>query len=214
MRNILSYILIIVFAILSAFQLPDAVALVCKRWQIYIPLFCGVVGNAVLSFIPIFSKNKEHLMVLSHELTHWAVSLLFFRKIHTLNVGENSGYITHSGGKFGDIFISLSPYCFPILTFFLLLFRLIIAKDSLVGFDIFVGLTLGFHIGCFASQMSIHQSDISSHGIPKSYMFIVASWIFFTLVILFSIRYNIMTSLKMICTGYWGTLTAFWDMIV
>ena len=214
MRNVLAYILIIVFAVLSAFQIPDAVAMVCKKWQIFIPILCGMAGNAVLSFIPVFSKNKEHMRVLSHELTHWVVSLMFFRKIHTLNVGVSSGYITHSSGKFGDIFISLSPYCFPILTFFLLLFRLIIAKDCLVGFDVFVGLTLGFHIGCFASQMGPHQTDITNHGVVKSYMFIVASWIFFTLIILFSIRYNIWTSLKMICTGYWDTLVSFWNMIV
>jgi hypothetical protein len=211
--NVLAYILIVLFAALSVCQLPDALSAVTAKWQIFIPVLCGILANYLLSRISVFSKNKEHLRALSHELTHWIVGLMFLRKIHTLNVGERTGYVEHSGGRFGDIFIGLSPYCFPILTIFMLLLRLVIAPDFIWGFDVLVGLSIGFHIGCFSSQIGRHQTDITCRGVAKSYMFIVASWIFFLLLIIFSIRFNIWTAVKLIFVGYWDTLEAFIKII-
>lgn len=211
--NLICYILVIVLGFLSSMQLPAALVAIVPRWQFYVPVICGIAVNIALSRIQLTSKNKDHLRVLSHEITHWVVSLFFFRKIHSLKVGTNSGYITHSGGRFGDIFISLAPYCFPLFTIALLVLRLVIAKNCLWGFDVFVGLTLGFHIGCFASQISPEQTDISSHGVVKSYIFIIASWLFFSLLILYSIRYNLWGAFETMFAGYWKTLSACWGMI-
>lgn len=213
MLNVLSYFFIILFAVLTAFEVPYAVNFVAGGWKAYIPILIGVGCNIVLSIIPFFSKNKEHLQTLSHELTHWFVGILFFKKIHSLNVEQDTGSVVHSGGRFGRIFISLSPYCFPILTFFLLLLRFLVAKEYLWGYDIAVGLTLGFHIGCFRSQIGNHQTDITKIGLFKSYVFIVASWLFFFMIILFSVRTDLWSAVKMIFTGYWATLISFWDWI-
>ena len=211
--NLICYILVIVLGLLSSLQLPAALVAMVPGWQLYVPLLCGVACNFILSRVRATSKNKEHLRILSHEITHWVISLFFFRKIHSLNVGVNSGSVTHSSGRFGDIFISLAPYCFPLFTIALLILRLAIVSQCLWGFDVFVGLTLGFHIGCFASQISPEQTDISRHGVIKSYIFIVASWLFFSLLILYSIRYNLWGAFENMFAGYWKTLSALWEMI-
>lgn len=209
--RILSYILVIVFAALTASQLPAAVSGIKAGWQIYLPLLYGIGANFILSRIPLFSKNLDHLRTLSHELTHWLVGVMLFKKIHSLNVEEDTGSVVHSGGRFGQMFLSLSPYCFPIHTIVLLLLRFIIAKEYLFGFDIAVGVTLGFHIGCFISQIGSHQSDITKYGLFRSYVYIAALWMFFFLVIVFSVKHNLCYAFKDIFVGYWDSLNAFWD---
>ena len=211
MFRVLSYFLVIVFAVLTACQLPAAVSGIKAGWQIYLPLLYGVGANFILSRISLFSRNQDHLRTLSHELTHWLVGLMLFKKIHSLNVEEDTGSVVHSGGRFGQMFLSLSPYCFPIFTVILLLLRFIIAKEYLFGFDIAVGMTLGFHIGCFMSQIGSHQSDITKYGLFRSYVYIAALWMFFFLVILFSVRYDLFYAVKDIFVGYWDTLNVFWD---
>ena len=211
--HIFSYLLVILFLVLTAVQVPHVVGTACSVWKIYIPLIGGAAGYYLLSLLPFISKNKEHMMTFSHEVTHWVTSLLFFHKLHSFQVGEDVGSITHSGGRVGDLIIGLSPYCFPLFTLIFLFLRSMIMQDYLWGYDIFLGLTLGFHIACFSSQTGLYQTDIRNRGIVRSFMFIIACWLFFTILILVAIRSNMFLAFKTIFLGYWDSLVDFSQIV-
>ena len=211
--RIFSYPLIILFLVLTALQVPHVVGDAYMMWKMYTPLIGGTVGYFLLSLLPFISKNKEHMMTFSHEMTHWVTSLMFFHKLHSFQVGEDVGSITHSGGRIGDLFIGLSPYCFPLFTLMLLFLRFMIIPDYLWGYDIFLGLTLGFHIACFCNHTGTYQSDIRERGIFRSYLFIVAFWLFFVILILVGIKSNMFLAIKSIFIGYWESLVDFAQIV-
>ena len=115
--------------------------------------------------------------------------------------------MSHSGGlRFGTIFISLAPYCLPLFTFPLLFLRELSATNSLYIFDIIIGLTLAFHIGCFRSQIGRHQTDITSVGVFKSYLFIFAMWVVNLTIILMSTRMGVIDAFKNLGIEYWNDI--------
>ena len=210
----LTYPLVFLSIALSVSLVPSVADIVMRTWKVYLPLLSGMGAYIIMGFIPFLSKNREHLRTLSHEFTHWLVGICFFHKIHALNVQGETGYVSHSGGRFGDMFIGLSPYCIPVFTVLLLFLRMIIIPGAMVGFDVAVGLTLAFHIGCFATQMGIHQTDITERGIFKSYVFIIAVWLFFALLILLTIKYNLFEAVEYIFKGYWHNLETFYKFML
>ena len=160
-----------------------------------------------LSIIRLFNKNLEWLRTFSHELTHTVVGLMFLRKIHSFEAGQGEGVMSHSGGlRIGTIFISLAPYCLPLFTFPLLFLRELSATNSLYIFDIIIGLTLAFHIGCFRSQIGRHQTDITSVGVFKSYLFIFAMWVVNLTIILMSTRMGVIDAFKNLGIEYWNDI--------
>jgi hypothetical protein len=164
--------------------------------------------------LPFFRKNEKFMQTFSHELTHTIVGLMFGRKIHSFRAtaGEG-GEMCHSGGRFGGIFISLAPYCLPLFTYVFLLLRIIGAWKLLLWFDVFVGFTLAFHIVCFATQTRNYQTDISSRGYLKSYLFIVLFWLFNATVILLSVRKGIVNAVTYLFPQYWGDILGVWKWI-
>ena len=173
----------------------------------------GIGGFIVLSILRIFNKNLEWLRTFSHELSHTVVGLLFFRKIHSFQAEIGTGVMSHSGGiRFGDIFISLAPYCLPLFTYILLFLRELGASSSLYIFDIMIGFTTAFHISCFRRQIGSYQSDITSVGILRSYLFIFAMWVVNLTILLLSIRMGVLESFKELAIDYWDTITDWWQV--
>lgn len=214
MIRFLTYPLVILFLILTAVQVPQVFTNALASWKIYTPLIGGVLGYFVLSIIPFVSRNREHMITFSHEMTHWVFSLLFFRKLYSFQVeSDNTGSITHSGGRIGEMFISLSPYCVPLFTVILLLVRHMVSRDYLVGFDVALGVTLGFHIGCFINYTGLYQSDIRNVGIFRSLVFIIGFWLFFAILILLSLKSDMYVACKGIFLRYWDTLVSFWQFV-
>lgn len=167
----------------------------------------GIAAYIAISFIKMFNQNREWMQTFSHEMTHTIVGLLFLRKIHSFSAGQGSGEMSHSGGlRFGDIFISLAPYCLPIFTFAMFLFRELSAAKSIYIFDILIGFTLAFHIDCFRRQTGNHQTDISKNGYTRSYMFILAMLICNLTIILESVRRGLFEGIKHIAIAYWDRL--------
>lgn len=167
----------------------------------------GMAGYFLVTLIGIFNKNLEWLRTFSHELSHTIVGMMFLRKIHSFEAGIGSGVMSHSGGfRFGTIFISLAPYCLPIFTYLLLFLRVLGDQSSLYIFDIMIGVTLAFHIGCFRSQIGLHQTDITSVGTFRSALFIVAMWIVNLSVLLLSIRYGVFKAFKELAIAYYDSL--------
>ena len=207
MFRILTYPLIFLTIAVGITELIPAVKWGVSHYIIYKWVGLGMAIYFVLSIIRLFNKNLEWLRTFSHELTHTVVGLMFLRKIHSFEAGQGEGVMSHSGGlRFGTIFISLPPYCLPLFTFPLLLLRELSAANSLYIFDILIGLSLAFHIGCFRSQIGRHQTDITSVGVFKSYIFIFAMWIVNLTIILMSIRMGVIDAFKNLGIEYWENI--------
>ena len=95
--------------------------------------------------------------------------MMFFRKINSFQASDNgTGVIYHSGRrKFGSIFISLAPYCFPIFTYLFMLLRILGSEEMYYIFDIFIGFTAAFHFTCFWRQTGNYQTDIQGQGYER-----------------------------------------------
>ena len=207
MFRILTLPLIIITIALGITELIPIVKWSIAHYIIYKWVGLGIAIYFVLSIIRLFNKNLEWLRTFSHELSHTVVGLMFLRKIHSFEAGQGEGVISHSGGlRFGTIFISLAPYCLPLFTFPLLFLRELSAANSLYIFDILIGLSLAFHIGCFRSQIGRHQTDITSVGVFKSYIFIFAMWIVNLTIILMSIRMGVLDAFKNLGIEYWENI--------
>ena len=212
--KILYYPIILICLALTIIEFIPTVAFASTHVATYQWLLYGMAGYFVLTLLPFVRKNIEWLQTFSHELTHTIVGLLFFRKIHSFSAEQGTGMMTHSGCRFGSIFISLSPYCLPIFTYAFLLLRIIGDASMLYVFDIFIGITLAFHISCFWRQTGLYQTDIQSEGYIRSFLFIIWGWVFNASVILLSIRKGIVDTMMYLFPRYWQTLLQWWDYIV
>lgn len=207
----------LILAISLIFIIPNF--LIAFKWMLlhlkcYMWFFIGIAAYFIIRLIPQLRKNEEWLQVFSHELSHTIVGFLFFQKIHSFQAGESSGVVYHSGRRFGETFISLAPYYLPIFTFAFLLFRIIGAWQSLYIFDIFIGFSLAFHCLCFIKQTRPYQTDISSVGYLKAYLFIACALLFNLTIILLSVRKGIVNANVYLFTHYWNDIVQFINHIL
>jgi hypothetical protein len=204
--NILTFSLLFVCVLLAAIEFYPVLLWGIKHCSVYKWFGAGFVSYFVLRLIPFVKKNGELFQTFTHELTHTIVAVMFFRKIHSFHAEERSGVMEHSGGRFGDIFISLAPYCLPVFSYAFLLLRIIGAWRELMWFDIFIGITVAFHGTCFSKQTGNYQTDIERYGYLKSYLFIVVCWLFHATIILLSIRKGIVNSVCYLFQHYWSDI--------
>ena len=121
--------------------------------------------------------------------------------------------VQHSGRNIGGIFISLAPYCLPIVTYLILFFRIIGADSMLYVFDLFIGFSLAFHVVCFWKQTRPNQPDIKQYGIIGSYLFIAIALLFNASIILMSIRKGIVDSAIYLFSSYWDTIIKWIEVV-
>ncbi|MBP5386991.1 MAG: M50 family metallopeptidase [Prevotella sp.] len=160
-------------------------------------------------------KNLSWLEVFSHELTHTVVSMMLFRKIHSFRAGDQSGEVSTSGSSYNRVFVTLAPYCLPIFTYFFLLFRQLIKANGFWLYDIFIGVTIGFHAICFKTQTGNFQPDIRSFPLPFSYLYIFTALLFNinTILVSYWSSKNIFTALWYSVCNIWDGLVAFYGLI-
>ena len=165
----------------------------------------GVGVFFLLRIIPFVRDNSATLETLSHELTHMAVGLLFFKRVKSLKVNsDGSGEVWHSGNGIGSTCISLAPYTFPLFTYILLLFSLMIADNSMWLFHTFIGFSFAFHILCFAKQTRLNQTDITKWGYLRSFVFIALFLMFNVAVVLLTIKMGFADGIVSMVKGVWG----------
>lgn len=201
--RILTYPLVFLWLVLGIAAVLPAIAAVPGNWRNYIWLGAGFVAYLLLREIPFLRKNENWLEVFSHELSHTVVGLFFGRRIHSFNAGQAQGKVSYSGWRFGDFFISLAPYCLPLITYALLAFRLIGQPELFYVFDFLTGLTVAFYCHTFATQTGAYQSDISEQGLVRAFVFIVSAWIFNLTVILLAMRMGLLKAMWQILQAYW-----------
>lgn len=204
-----SYPLIALWLVLGVFAAIPAITDVAVAWRSYLWFFAGAAAYAAIRKLRFFNKNEGWMQVFSHELAHTVVSLMFFQRIHSFNANSRNGRVSYSGSGTGDMFISLAPYCLPLLTYGLLLLSLLSAKENLYIFDLLTGFTTSFYAICFYTQTGLHQSDITGQGTVRGFMFIIAAWIFNVTVILLSVRCGLGHALAEIFRSYRDTLIEF-----
>lgn len=204
----LSYPLIGAWLVLGLFATVPVFTAIVGGWKEYLWFAGGFAAYIALRQLPFFNKNEGWMQVFSHELAHTAVSLMFLQRINSFTAGSREGRVSYSGSGFGDIFISLAPYCLPLLTYVLLLLRLLSADESLYVFDLLTGFTAAFYATCFMAQTGTHQSDITGQGTVRAFMFILAAWLFNATVILLSVRGGLWQALKTVFLNYAQTLAA------
>lgn len=215
MLRFLFYPIVLVAIALAAFTLMPTAVWAFSHWATYRWFLAGAGGYLVLHFFRIFNRNEEWMQTFSHELSHTVVGMMFFRRIHSFSATAGEGEIVHSGRiRFGQIFISLAPYCLPIFTYALLFLRLLGAKESLYVFDIMIGFTFAFHLICFWRQTGNHQTDIRSIGYLRSYLFLIWAWAFNATIILLAIRGGVLGAFEQVALDSWQLLQEWWAVVV
>ena len=179
--------------IVLAILLAVAAGVLVKTLQMDLPrirlhrfLAAGFLSFFVLFLIPRVRTNTRWMMKFIHEFTHLVFALLFFRKIHRFNVDNKDSHVSYSGGWFGYLPITISPYCVPLITLALLPWRYTTGNAFfLLGIDFLLGFSYAFHVCCWLSQTRLYQTDITGPGVTKSLLTIALLQIInFCLVIL------------------------------
>ena len=143
------------------------------RIQLHGYLCVGFAAFFILFLFPRTRNNTRWMMSFTHEFTHLVFAILFFRKIHRFNVDNKDSHVSFSSGWLGYTPITLSPYCIPLFTLALLPWRFTTGNVVfLAAIDILIGFTFAFHVCCWASQIRLHQTDISGPGTVRSLLFI------------------------------------------
>ena len=210
----LYYPIILICLALAIVAFIPIIVYACTHISSYQWMLYGMGGCFAIGLLPFIRKNIDWLQTFSHELTHTIVGMLFLHKIHSFNANQETGMISHSGRRFGSLFISLSPYCLPIFTYAVMLLRILGATSALHIFDIFIGATLLFHISCFWEQTGLYQTDIQNEGYVRSFLFIIWGWVFNASIILLTVRMGIVDGVVYLFTEYWDTLNVWWDWTV
>lgn len=154
----------------------------------YAWLFAGILISVLLRAV--IRSKSSFLETFSHELTHVFFAKLLGRKVHSFYAEDSgTGNIYTSGdNKFLLIPVALAPYCFPIFTYALLLFRCIVGVSYLWICDLVIGMTICFHYYCFKAQIGNHQTDINQYPLSFSYYYIVTAWIINISIILMAVN--------------------------
>lgn len=135
---------------------------------------------------------------LSHEFSHTLVGILTGRRVQSFHVEENTGQVVTSGSEWNRPFVSLAPYTLPFLTYIALALRTLIAWHNTWLFDILIGMTLGFHLVCFARETRLYQTDINrfpSLWFPLMYIALWTVFNFNVIAVSFWSSKNVFTAL-------------------
>ena len=136
-----------------------------------IAYFIALIGSVIIfSFV---FRQDSYYAILKHELVHNFFAILTFRKPQAIAINKQVGGAFYHKGK-RSFLIILSPYFFPIVSYFALLIYLFNIRNQLYFF-IFLGVVSGFDLATLFKDVHRGQSDL------KVYNFVFTA----TIVILF-----------------------------
>ncbi len=117
-----------------------------------------LISFLISSLVFMFKLKRENFYsTMRHEFCHWLFSLLSFKKPRSFNI-ESSGEGNFSYYGAHNYYIILAPYFFPIVTFFLLLFRIFFERPSQYYFFL-IGITFAFDIVSTLKDYHLQQTD-------------------------------------------------------
>ena len=213
--RILSYPLMILGIVVVAPEFWVAMKMVVASLGVYKWFLIGLGVFFLLRIIPFLGRNSKILETASHELTHMIFCLLFFKRVKSMKISsEGSGEVWHSGNGIGNTLIALSPYTFPLFTFIVLIFSIWTSAESMHVFHLLIGFTLAFHLICFATQTSLRQTDITSQGLVRSFLYITLFLMFNLAIVLFSVKMGFTDAIVSVCKDVWDNFISIWNKIV
>lgn len=133
----------------------------------------------VLSFILnfLFRKQTSYWAIFKHELTHNIFAIITFNKPTGFTVRKSEGGMFEYTGK-GNFLITLSPYFFPTISFFILLI-FIFDLNFKTLFYIFLGLAAGFDFSSSIKDIHPFQTDLKKYGYFFSLLIVLLGILFF-----------------------------------
>ena len=132
--------------------------------------FFGGGALYVVAALTLLKTNLQYYQTKHHESLHEAACQILLRPIESISASaHNGGQLVH-GGK-SNLFITLAPYSFPVLTYFFLLIHLMI-DSKYPGYVILVGFLFFFFLHAVSLQLRTHRSDLQKFGVLKSCLFI------------------------------------------
>lgn len=154
--------------------------------------------------------NLELTETFMHEFTHQFVALLLGRRLHSFHAEQYSGSVTTSGNEHTRLFVTLAPYCLPLLTLLLVAERVMIKPEWLWLHDMFIGLTVGFHGVCFYKDTRSDQPDIKQFPLYFAYLYIVTFLLLNITITLVSIgrNLNIVDTIIYILKHFWSIIAS------
>ena len=125
----------------------------------------------------IFRRALQIVCTFEHELTHLIFGLLFLKRPHAFVVTlREGGHVKLSGSNF---LITLAPYFFPTISFFILPFSFLVPKESMSAYLIVLGASVSFHLISTWRDLHWEQSDLHKAGILFSLLFLPAANLIF-----------------------------------
>lgn len=188
--RIVTFLLMLFGILFVAPEFWEAVKML-PRFDIFKWFYLGVGVYVALRVMPFLQVNSRWLETTSHEFSHALIGLLFLKDIKSLKVNENgSGEVWHSGNGIGKTCISLAPYTFPLFTYVLMIISLLLSAPVTPMYQVLMGFTFAFHVKCFAWQTRLDQTDITSQGLVRSFVFITLFLMLNTAIVLMATRYG------------------------
>ena len=200
--RILSYPLMILGIVVVAPEFWAALKVFFVSLGVFKWFFIGMGAFFALRIIPFLGRNSRVLETASHEITHMVLCLLFFKQVKSMKISsEGSGEVWHSGNGIGNTFIALAPYTLPLFTFIILIFSIWGSAESMHVFHLLIGFSLAFHLVCFATQTSLRQTDITSQGVVRSFLYIALFLMFNLAIVLLSVKNGFTDAIVSVCKG-------------
>ena len=66
------------------------------------------------------------------------------------------------------------------------------------------GFTLAFHLICFSTQIYLRQTDITSQGVVRSFLYIALFLMFNLAIVLLSVKMGFTDAIVSVCKEVWG----------
>ncbi len=193
MRYLKYAFLIVLYYVLFSFAIQYK--LIASKINIS-DLFLFIMTFILLSIFYYFYLNKKirFWQVFAHEISHMLFALLFFRKITSFVVAENSGTVAYQGK--GNWIITLAPYTFPLVTLVLLAFS-IIGNFYTIPHKIIITISYSLYFFRLIQDFSWSQSDVERAGRVFSTLWVLGINIVIFLFIFFYLQNNFDFILKL-----------------
>ena len=168
------------------------------KFQKLLP-YCISSGIFILVYSFLLIKRLGLFETCLHEITHAFFALLTFNKVEAFSCSFSNGVTVYRGKS--NLLINLSPYFFPILTFFIILISLFVKKSALLFFHHAISISYIYFLISAIKQFSFQQTDIQKSGLLFSAIVVGILNILMLLGIIFYLQNDI--------NDYWNFLYRF-----
>lgn len=177
--TIIFKIFCLIFIIPSILEVYEILCTIQFSDKIQLAFGISFLTTALISSVTI--KAHSYFAILVHELTHNLWAVITFNKPVAINVKAQRGGQFQFAGK-QNILTLLSPYFFPIFSFFWIIIYGLISYQAQLIYFIILGISYGITFSIGVRQANYNQPDFRPFGVFWSYTFI-----FFFQIIIFSV---------------------------